>query len=136
MCRAYFFGNMYLSPIQQGIQAGHTISEMSVKYSDNDDSIYWQWAEYHKTMILLNGGMSCNLRKIQELFEHQDNPFHWDYFEESVDALEGAITCVGVILPEQVYTNASLIRQGELDIEIFSEWEQAFFQILNGCRLA
>lgn len=30
--RAYFFGNMYLSQIQQGIQAAHVVAEMSMAY--------------------------------------------------------------------------------------------------------
>ena len=30
--RAYFFGNMYLSSIQQGIQAAHCLGEMFLKY--------------------------------------------------------------------------------------------------------
>ena len=34
--RAYFWGNMYLSSIQQGIQAAHVVTEMFAKYVDNE----------------------------------------------------------------------------------------------------
>ena len=54
--RAYFLGNMYLSQIQQGIQAAHVTSELFSSYTDElsvESDILCKWAESHKTMILL-----------------------------------------------------------------------------------
>lgn len=123
--RAYFFGNMYLSSIQQGIQSAHCLAEMFVKYpyngSRNADGAAFEasyflsdWATDHKTMILLNGGYSENLRAIIELFNASENPYPWSQFHEGQDALDGALTCVGIILPEKIYDNSEFIMSTEL----------------------
>jgi len=115
--RAYFFGNMYLSSIQQGIQSAHTIAEMSVKYycamdgGDETGSLFYEWASYHKTMILLNGGYSENLHELVSFFDSDSNPYPWAYFHEGRDALDGALTDVGIVLPEKIYETARLFRQ-------------------------
>ena len=57
--RAYFFGNLYMSSIQQGIQAAHAVADMFIKYSNENEPNYHplrEWATDHKTMILLNAG--------------------------------------------------------------------------------
>lgn len=134
--RFYAWGNMYLSSIQQGIQAGHVIGNMSVKYGANPDSMYCDWAKNHKTMILLNGGMSCNLGDIVEHFSKQDNPFEWAPFSESRDALDGALTSVGIILPEDVYENAKKVRKREIDLFHLDPWEATLYDIMNSSRMA
>ena len=134
--RAYFFGNFYLSSIQQGIQAGHVIGNMSILYGKG--SMYHEWAAEHKTIILLNGGMHSDLRKIWNHFEKKQNPYDWAYFTESFEALNGALTSVGIILPEEVYTEAAL-RRSSNDYESFNSngpWESKLFDIMNGCRMA
>jgi len=74
--RAYFFGNMYLSSIQQGIQAAHVVTEMFTKYPIDHECIKFDdlndWANNHKTMILLNGGYGENLYDLLGFFD-QDN---------------------------------------------------------------
>ena len=116
--RAYFFGNMYLSSIQQGIQAGHVISELFVKYPHppaiRDSHLLWDWAENHKTVVLLNGGYSSELLDIIQFFSHRDNPYPWTSFCEADDALDGALTCVGIILPEQIFLTSKFIRERTL----------------------
>lgn len=118
--RAYFFGNLYLSSIQQGIQSAHCVAEMFTKYqyvNENVDNIsqkcahLYNWANDHKTMILLNGGYSENLQIICDLFNDEFNSYPWASFHEGVDALNGALTCVGIILPERVYGNVELISK-------------------------
>lgn len=133
--RAYFFGNMYLSSIQQGIQAGHVIGEMAVQYDKDGD--FGTWAEFHKTMILLNGGYASNLESIAEHFSSSDNPFEWGVFRESEEALNSAITSVGIILPENIYSNASYLRTGgAMALNSIPNWEIKLYDILNSCRLA
>ena len=106
--RAYFFGNMYLSSIQQGIQAGHVIAEFFVDYPEtltekmsDAGKLLWTWAQDHKTVILLNGGYSENLHRLCEFFDNYENHLYpWAYFHEGKDALDGALTCVGIVLPD------------------------------------
>jgi len=109
--RAYFFGNMYLSPIQQGIQAAHVTHELFLKYGI--DSQLFDWAHDHKTMILLNGGYSVNLRDLMTLFDTHKNPYPWAHFNEGDDSLDGALTSVGIILPERIYVTAAAMRDDE-----------------------
>jgi hypothetical protein len=116
--RAYFFGNMYLSSIQQGIQALHCTSEMFVKYQlPPDDSLMfdvsdhlYDWAREHKTVVLLNAGYSSTIRDIQAFMMDNDNHYPWAVFHEGDDALDGALTCLGIVLPEKIYEAARLVR--------------------------
>ena len=111
--RAYFFGNMYLSSIQQGIQAAHVVAEMGLEYGEGNceiDSHFLGWARDHKTMVLLNAGYSDEIRSLVDFFGREGNPYPWAFFNEGQDALDGALTCVGIILPEKIYELSKLIR--------------------------
>lgn len=52
--RMYFFVPYNLSPIQQGIQAGHSAVEYAREYRNDEEFI--DFADNHKTWIILNGG--------------------------------------------------------------------------------
>ena len=55
--RMYFFVPYNISPIQQAIQAGHSMGEYILKYGRrNPDHIGWTFLEKWKTWIVLNGG--------------------------------------------------------------------------------
>jgi len=121
--RAYFFGNMYLSSIQQGLQAAHVLAEMFVKYetkciienkydSNNVSAYLKEWGTQHKTIILLNGGYSETLNGLCNFFDNVENPYPWSYFNEGQDALNGALTSVGIILPERIYETANDLKKG------------------------
>jgi len=164
--RAYYFGNMYLSSIQQGIQAAHATADIAVKYSHpNADkkqlTMFLDWAEDHQTMILLNGGYSETINGLLEFFAlDTQHPYPFAPFYESDAALDGALTTVGIILPEKIYVAAALARphgslvleeileNGELVVggennstgEIvtweFSKWEYKMVEKLNQFGLA
>lgn len=109
--RAYFFGNMYLSSIQQGIQSAHVVAEMANKYRrpSRMRSVFFEWADKYKTMILLNGGYASELIRLENLFKRGDYP--WASFREEKDALNESITSVGIILPERLYEAAKQKRE-------------------------
>lgn len=48
-----------ISEIQKGIQFGHAAIEYGQKYFNDDD--YQEWANNHKTFIILNGGTSSTM---------------------------------------------------------------------------
>lgn len=113
--RAYYFCNMYLSGIQKGIQALHVTTEMYDYYrffkNDRTDwiemgiNILNTWAQVDKTVILLDAG---NSRELQLLYDaispiatELGFPFH--KFNEDYDSLNGALTCVGIVLPDVVW---------------------------------
>lgn len=157
--RAYFLGNYYLSSIQQGIQAAHCAVDMAMKYSSHrgEDNQSWvtfcEWAEGHKTMVLLNGGNQSALNDFAFFLNNVDNPFPWEQFFEDEQSLNNALTCVGIILPERIYEAAALLRQrntdiiksedhdilyvvnGDVDYEI-TVWEKELCERLNQCGLA
>lgn len=119
--RGYVFGNMYLSTIQQGIQGEHVLGEMVVKYLNphviatsgvtKQGITLYDYLDKHKTTIHLNAGYSSELRLLIDHFESSQNPYPWSYFCESEEALDGALTGVGIVLPESIYYVAELMRK-------------------------
>lgn len=109
--RAYFFGNMYLSSIQQGIQAAHCLAEMFIGYvhGSSMEKILHDWAVHHKTMVLLDGGYAEALNELHGCFK--DTKFPCGIFKEEEAALNRTTTCVGIILPERIYEGAKMIRE-------------------------
>ena len=111
--RAYFFGNMYLSQIQQGIQAAHVVTKMFGKYGrefegsmGNAGDTLFDWADQGVTKILLNGGYQSNLATIHDALGLLCPMLELPYmkFHEEEAALNGALTSVGVVVPAEVYT--------------------------------
>lgn len=90
-----------LSPIQAGVQAAHAVAELLVKHPE--DSLSLKWAMDHKTLIILNGGNTQNLK---ELEKHCSDPsvdkFEWASFRESEDFADGLLTAVAVVVPEYI----------------------------------
>ncbi len=106
--RMYFFGNMYISQIQHGIQAAHVVAEMFSKYkfsSSMEPNYLHEWAANHKTMILLNGGYQTELEKALFLIENSKviKQLPYAFFREEKSALNDALTSVGILLPDVFY---------------------------------
>ena len=154
--RAYFFANMYLPSQHAGIQSLHTTAEMFVKYaqpntiffSEEDGKtrdILFDWAENHKTTIVLNGGMSGDLQELLTLFESKDNQYPWSFFKETEYTLNGALTNVGIILPEKIYTYDKVVCEYEaiekrgynpvFNLPALTEYEMEIVEALRGKRL-
>lgn len=103
--RLYCFAHQYLSQIQRGIQASHLAVEMML---NNNTEMVDTWANRDKTIIILNGGNSSRLRETWKVIaDVNDFPYSW--FHEDEDSLDGALTTVGVILPQSLF-NVSMVR--------------------------
>lgn len=135
--RLYTFINFYLSSIQQGIQSAHIVSELFTKYPQgkthnitinghaiaNAHFALQQWATEDKTIIVLNGGTSFDIRqdfitvdKLCRLIneKHDKEPSkpgvyampHVAFYEDH-NALgevgNGLMTGFGVVVPEQIW---------------------------------
>lgn len=157
--RLYCFGNMYLSSIQQGIQGLHALGLMIVNYEhpneivslgcDSDEdckrqreyhqscSMIYEWMEYHKTVICLNGGTSDNLYDIHNTF-YESYKYPSAVFEE--EGIGNAMTSVAVILPDYVYDSAALMRKyQDVDdkvLNLLTDEDFRIIDILNSCGLA
>ena len=98
--RAYFFGNMYLSSIQQGIQAAHVTAELFCQYDGEEvydgiqtpTGVLTEWANDHKTMILLNGGYLETMEDLWYFLDYTtDKPYPYAKFHEGLDSLGGVL---------------------------------------------
>lgn len=126
--RFYSFTNYYISSIQKGIQTSHLVSEMSIL--KNKGTPYNDWAKNDKTVVVLNGG---NARKLTEIYDAavlfgKEHNFPVVKFNEDEDSLNGALTAVGILLPENVYEYARLQRERKFDA--------GFHDALNACELS
>jgi len=141
--RAYFFVNSWLSGIQKGLQTAHCVAEMAddAETPNARTNLYREWAKVHKTIIVLEGGPHAGLVELVEFFGRQFN-LPWASFSEDEESLNGAMTCVGIIVPEDLYERAKMVREGDLNIDQEELrdpkdiWEAEFIDILNSCSLA
>lgn len=160
--RFYSLTNMYLSSLQNGIQTAHCVTEMAIQYGFGlsllpEAEMFRDWAENHKTMILLNGGNQESLQEfVLFLSLVPENTFAWGTFNEDEQSLNNALTCIGIVLPERIYNSAALMRQRTTEIVkinnedhnymwitdnmlneyTLSVWEYELCERLNQCGLA
>lgn len=146
--RFYGFGNYYLSSLQQGLQSAHAIGELFTQTELGSDSfnMVYNWAKNHKTMVLLNGGNSLSLQELYDFFgELKTKGMHLPFakFHEDEQSLGGALTYVGVIVPEKYYETASAIRYKSVEdtnaifeANGFTDWEISFVSRMNAYGLA
>jgi len=133
--RAYFFVNSALSGIQKGMQVAHCVAEMGrqseaayFRDSAREATGFTDWAENHKTIIVLEGGFHAALDGIRYFLEagkwcdvteppppadHFHCPYPWASFTEDEETMNGMMTCVGIILPERIYEAARAVRSKE-----------------------
>lgn len=125
--RLYSFVHACLSPLQKGLQTAHAVTEL-MRY---EDLMVLDWAEFHKTIIIKNGGDCQNLNLIVKEFKKLDNSYPWSSFREDKETLNGAITAVVIILPYKFYE-----KQKELPVE-FTDWEKRIkTKLIDGTALA
>ena len=95
--RMYCFVERHLSSIDKGIQAAHSIVEYSKEYGNYPS--YYRWANYDKTIILLNGGTTNDLSDIcKELNEWK---IRYSLFKE--EDLGGIVTSVSVLVDDRTF---------------------------------
>ncbi len=124
--RCYHLNNFYLSGIHAGIQSAHAQHELATKYLMAEDGDvyeetliqYEEWAKHHKTIVVLNGGMQKDLQAwVDFLTVNSHHLFPWSAFHESMEALNGALTNVALVLPEHMYRFnrdiATFLTQGQ-----------------------
>lgn len=124
--RAYYWGNYYLSSIQQGIQALHTTAEMFVKYMElapcdsewePQNAMLAEWANNHKTVVICNGGDSHDLEAIRDQIASQED-YPWAVFIE--EGVQDALTCVGVVVDERIVACVNEVRMARRERRRFS----------------
>lgn len=145
----FTFTNGYLSPIQCGIQTAHVVSELFTKYerAKRWNTPLFDWARKDKTICVLNGINCANLQTIKDFLYDWEGLLPWAYFEEDDASLNGALTCVGVLVPERLYKRPrpDQFSTKETYLDTLAEWcashgvygfEQQLLLILNEHRRA
>jgi len=125
--RLYAFTSMYLEGIHAGIQTAHLVSELAVKYTihPSQREIFHTWAVHHKTIFISNGGYASSLRDRYSRLKEKADLYYLPVakFHESQDALDGAITAIGIIVPEEFYSRFGA-KDDEL-LKLLTECERA-----------
>ena len=146
--RFYGFGNYYLSSLQQGLQSAHCIADMFVKYNKKKakKEIIYDWAENHKTMVLLNGGNSLVLEQTHQFLEELKGVgmnLPYQLFYEDEQSLNGALTYVGIVVSSEIYelaatlrANASKIDKKKIKVVEVNDWKTRLAMKLNQFGLA
>lgn len=81
MLKMYFLVLYNLSPIQQGIQAGHCAVEYILKEKESIvAAMASAWAEDDKTFIILNGGTSITMESHKNFLDR--NKIFYATFQE------------------------------------------------------
>lgn len=109
--RMYFFVPYNISPIQQGIQAGHALGRYCLRYGRYDPQhIVWDFLEKFETWIILNGGTTNDERDFEAIpagslnligDQLQDNNIEFSFMIEP--DLNQALTALCIICDERVF---------------------------------
>ena len=109
--RMYFFVPYNISPIQQGIQAGHALGRHCLKYGRHDPThIVWDFLEKWETWIILNGGTTNDQRDFEMIpagslnligDQLQDNDIEFAFMIEP--DLNHSLTALSIIVDERVF---------------------------------
>lgn len=127
--RMYFFVMGNLSGRQQGIQAGHAAIEYQLKYGDTEQ--YKDFANNHKTFILLDGGGSNDMIEREKELEAYGIKFA--SFQEP--DLNNSISAIAFIVPEDIYGRVTTTTPNIFDL-INPDINTQFSMYLKGFRLA
>jgi hypothetical protein len=96
-----------MNSLQYGLQTGHVISDFSLQ----KHPAYEEWAAKHKTIIICDALNLAGLKRVNNLLSDFTAMLAVSgfifiphgFFHEDEDALGGIMTCVGVVIPEQIY---------------------------------
>jgi hypothetical protein len=139
--RLYSYTNMYMEGIHAGIQTSHAVNELWVKYDATDPGKAYsrlvEWAADHKTIYVYNGGLSSMLwsryQMLREFAKQFDLPIA--RFYESKDALNGALTCVALVVPEEYYRSQPARFPQTFPPQPKTDKER-FHELLHNCERA
>ena len=142
---AFFFNNSYLNGIHNGIQAGHALNRMWVKYlhgKGNEEYLKTLiiFSKHYETWAILDGGDDFKIQKIVESFESKDNVYPWELFQE--EGLRNLVSSVAIILPEKFYSDDSniigkaLLAGVTMSINGYSAWDLELLKLRVSSRRA
>jgi len=111
--KMYVFTHRWLSQTQRGIQMSHVIAEMVMKsfsYNEEARKPIEKWVNVEKTIISLDGGSSRNLEDICVILKAFVKPKYIHSFNEDIDSLNGATTCVACLVSEETLYDMNFLQ--------------------------
>ncbi len=108
-----FVANLYLSPLQCGLQTAHVVSEISSKMDQTVfgadgvyiTSVFSDWARYDKTIIICgalnHGGVKDCWAELERLSSELELPAA--IFHEDEVSMNGMATACGVVVPKHFW---------------------------------
>lgn len=136
--RMYFIVPYNISPIQQAIQAGHAALEYARKYSDDEDFI--DFADNHKTWVILDGGTTNSTRDENDLPKGTLNQYMEQIWDNNIKHavfyepdLNNALTAICLIVDERVYNTKDYPDFGQKWAEkyMFTDKKELWFVMEN-----
>jgi len=124
--RMYFFVMYNLSGIQKGIQAGHAAIEYQLEHGNK--KFYKDFAKYHKTFIILDGGGSEDMESRMAELEH----FKVDHAPFYEPDLNNSLSAIAFIVPKSIYS-MDINGMGDL---LFMSKNVEFARYLKSFKLA
>ena len=131
--RMYFFVPYNISPIQQGIQAGHCLGEHALRYGRfNPVHIVWDFLEKWKTFMIYNGGTTNSKRDFelvsvgslnQIVDQLIENEIEISYFIEP--DLNDALSAVCFIADERVFNKKDYPDFIDVLLDQQVKWDKA-----------
>ena len=109
--RMYSLVLYQLSGIQAGIQAGHSWVEYGEKCKDK--KLYKDWAENHKTVMVMNGGSTIMLNDYKKYLESLDV----DCVGFKEPDLGGLTTAISFIISDDVFNLEENINFESFDVK-------------------
>jgi len=114
--RCYIFSHFMLSTMAKGIQGLHSTVELFNEYG-SENALLNQWSKEDKTVILLDAGVSEHLEDTKVILTQEKYPSA--SFSEDDFSLKGLMTSCSIILPEEIYATALMIRTKKIEINNF-----------------
>lgn len=118
-----FTANLYLSPLQLGLQTAHLVSEISATVATNDLCVdpYWQWAQADKTIIICGAANHAGVEECWAELQRTATALGLPcaIFHEDEQSLNGAATVCGVVVPKK-YWDTKPVKNEDGEIEVWS----------------
>lgn len=116
-----FTANLYLSPLQLGLQTAHVVSEISRRshsYGQYSKNVYADWADQDKTIIICG---AMNHRGVKDCWAEIERingalGLPAAIFHEDEDSMNGMATACGVIVPQRLY-DAKFIQSEVVEVD-------------------
>jgi hypothetical protein len=125
--RMYFFVAYNLSPIQQGIQAGHAAIQYVIEHGHTQE--FKDWYINNKTWIILNGGTTRYSRAGLDLEDGTLNKIANELSSHSINNaifheadLNYALTAICFIADERVWDKEKYPDYYDQKEKIYSDW--------------